>query len=57
MAEGSADADVDVALNEVDADDDRDAADDATLDEADAVDLVVDFVEWCRFRCIFRVEF
>ena len=53
MAEGSADADVDVALNEVDADDDRDAADDATLDEAD---LVVDLVEWCRFRCIFRVE-
>ena len=57
MAEGSADTDVDVALNEVDADDDRDAADDATLDEADAVDLVVDLVECRRFRCIFRVEF
>ena len=57
VAEGPADADVDVAFNEVEADDDRDAADDATLDEADAVHLLVDLVEWCRFRCIFRVEF
>ena len=68
LAKGPADADGDVALdeadagdkvalNEADADDDRDAADDPTLDEADAVDLVVDLVEWCRFRCILRVEF
>ena len=61
VAEGPADSDGDVALDEADADDHRDAADDATLDEAEAVgavaDLVVDLVEWCRFRCIFKVEF
>ena len=57
VVEDPADADGDVALEEADAAGDRDAADDATLDEANAVDLVVDLVEWCRFRCIFRVEF
>ena len=62
-ADGGTDAAADdMALKE---DDDatcnRDTADDVALGDADAdgitTDLMVVLVEWCRFRCIFNVEF
>ena len=63
VVKDSADTDGDdMALKEADdAICNRDTVDDVAIDDADAddvtADLMVVLVEWCRFRCIFNVEF